>query len=230
MGPVILRCSDIQKKYKLDKTELHVLRGVNLEVQEGEIVSIVGASGSGKSTLLHILGGLDRPMEGNVYWGDQEIFSLSDDALARLRGGSVGFVFQFHHLLPEFTAVENVMIPQMIVGVSAVDAGRRANELLERVGVAMRGAHRPAELSGGEQQRVAVARALANRPRIIFADEPSGNLDSQNSMHLHDLLIELNRTEGQTFVIVTHNDQFSARSSRTLRMSDGTLQPDAPQA
>ena len=163
-------------------------------------------------------------MQGSVYWGDKEIFSLSDDALARLRGSSVGFVFQFHHLLPEFTAVENVMIPQMIVGVEPADAERRAHELLDRVGVRMRGAHRPAELSGGEQQRVAVARALANRRRIIFADEPSGNLDSLNSTHLHDLLIELNRTEGQTFVIVTHNDQFSSQSSRVLRMTDGTLQ------
>jgi lipoprotein-releasing system ATP-binding protein len=227
MPTTILRCSGIHKKYVLEKrstSELHVLRGIDLEITQGEFVTIVGASGSGKSTLLHILGGLDRPMEGKVFWSDHDIFSLSDDTLAKLRGRSVGFVFQFHHLLPEFTALENVMIPQMILGTTPAEAETRAKELLAKVNVGERASHRPGELSGGEQQRVAVARALANRPQIIFADEPSGNLDSQNSNQLHELLIGLNRTEQQTFVIVTHNHQFSSQSSRVLEMADGTLQ------
>ena len=226
MPTTILRCSGLHKKYVLDTTsasELHVLRGIDLEITQGEFITIVGASGSGKSTLLHILGGLDRPMEGKVFWSGHDIFSLSDDELAKLRGRSVGFVFQFHHLLPEFTALENVMIPQMILGTAPAEAEKRASELLARVNVGGRAGHRPGELSGGEQQRVAVARALANRPQIIFADEPSGNLDSQNSNQLHELLLELNRTEQQTFVIVTHNQQFSSRSSRVLEMADGTL-------
>lgn len=226
MTEIVLQCSGVHKKYKLEKegsSELHVLRGIDLEIARGEFVTIVGASGSGKSTLLHILGGLDRPREGKVLWNGHDIFSLSDDALARLRGHTVGFVFQFHHLLPEFTALENVMIPQMIIGIGAEQAQERARELLIKVNVGERSNHRPGELSGGEQQRVAVARALANRPNIIFADEPSGNLDSQNSAELHRLLLEVNQSEQQTFVVVTHNEQFSVQSSRVLRMEDGTL-------
>ena len=222
----VLRCSNIHKKFVLDKSttsELHVLRGIDLEVSKGEIVTIVGASGSGKSTLLHILGGLDRPMAGKVFWSAHDVFSLSDEALAKLRASTVGFVFQFHHLLPEFTAVENVMIPQMIYGKSVKEAEESANELLQKVNVLDRSNHRPGELSGGEQQRVAVARALANNPQIIFADEPSGNLDSENSKQLHNLLFGLNRTEQQTFVIVTHNEQFAEQSSRVFRMMDGNL-------
>jgi lipoprotein-releasing system ATP-binding protein len=224
---VVLRCSNIHKKFALErsvKSELHVLRGIDLEVAKGEIVTIVGASGSGKSTLLHILGGLDRPLEGTVFWSGHDVFSLSEEALAKLRGSSVGFVFQFHHLLPEFTALENVMIPQMILGKGENEAGVRARTLLEKVNISDRASHRPGELSGGEQQRVAVARALANNPQIIFADEPSGNLDSDNSKQLHDLLIDLNKTEQQTFVIVTHNEQFAAQSSRVMKMADGRLQ------
>ncbi len=223
----ILRCTDIHKSFLLDSgrtASLEVLKGIDLDVKSGEMIAILGASGSGKSTLLHILGGLDRPTRGSVFWAADDIFRLGDEALATLRGRSVGFVFQFHHLLPEFTALENVMIPQMIVGVDHGQARRRAEELLVKVHLEQRSEHRPAELSGGEQQRVAVARALANRPQIILADEPSGNLDSENSSRLHELLRQLNKAEGQTFVIVTHNELLAGQSDRSFRMMDGKLQ------
>ena len=223
---ILIRCTNIHKVFSLNsdsKSQLQVLRGVNFDVHEGEMISIVGASGSGKSTLLHILGGLDRPSEGKVYWHDNDLFSLDDESLAKLRGSRVGFVFQFHHLLPEFTALENIMIPMMIQKKSETEVTSRAKELLRKVGLSERTNHKPSELSGGEQQRVAVARALANNPSIIFADEPSGNLDSANSQQLHELLFELNRTERQTFVIVTHNEQLANKSHRIFRMMDGQL-------
>jgi lipoprotein-releasing system ATP-binding protein len=225
---LILRCANIQKAYRLNgKSDppLQVLKGIDLEVRAGEVISIVGASGSGKSTFLHILGGLDRPTAGEVFWMGESIGGLGEEDLARLRGESVGFVFQFHHLLAEFTALENVMIPMMIQRVGREEAASRGKQLLARVGLEARLQHRPAELSGGEQQRVAVARALANRPRIVFADEPSGNLDSVSSEHLHGLLLELNRTEHQTFLIVTHNEKFARESNRVFRMADGRLEP-----
>jgi lipoprotein-releasing system ATP-binding protein len=224
---VILRCANLNKSFSLDRkaSSLEVLKGIDLTVGKGEIISIVGASGSGKSTLLHILGGLDRPASGNVWWNEEDILALPDEELALRRGKNIGFVFQFHHLLPEFSALENVMIPQMIQGKSMHEAKARAKELLEKVNVVHRDDHRPGELSGGEQQRIAVARALANRPAIIFADEPSGNLDSDNSRQLHALLIGLNRTEGQTLVIVTHNEEFARQASRKFKMSDGKLLP-----
>ncbi len=223
---IVLQCSDIRKSYSLDKSttgELQVLKGVELEVRYGEFITIVGASGSGKSTLLHILGGLDRPSSGDVCWGEYKILSLHDNVLASLRSHYIGLVFQFHHLMQEFTALENVMIPQMIARVSKSDARSRAQELMAKVGLPDRMHHRPNELSGGEQQRVAVARALANSPNIILADEPSGNLDSSSSEKLYELLLELNEDEGQTFIVVTHNEQYVARSGRTLRMVDGKL-------
>ena len=226
MMPPILRCANIHKRFLLDRSKqsnLHVLRGIDLSITAGEFVIIVGASGSGKSTLLHILGGLERPTEGEVYWDDNNIVTLNDDVLARLRGSAVGFVFQFHHLLPEFNALENVMIPLMIHRVSKVQAKSRARELLAKVELGDRLQHKPGELSGGEQQRVAVARALANNPKIVFADEPSGNLDSASSRQLRNLLSELNRTEKQTFVIVTHNEEFVEDSHRVFRMEDGVL-------
>lgn len=226
MGPPVLTCSNIHKTFSASQrsdASLHVLKGIDLEIREGEMVSIVGASGSGKSTLLHILGGLDSPTEGDVCWGGKEIFSLRDEVLSRMRAERVGFVFQFHHLLPEFTALENVMIPMMILGKPAPAAAARAKELLASVRLADRLDHRPGELSGGEQQRVAVARALANGPSIILADEPSGNLDSASGDQLHDLLRELNEAGRHTFVIVTHNEQFARMSHRILRMEDGKL-------
>jgi lipoprotein-releasing system ATP-binding protein len=225
MNPII-RCEDVQKTFTIDKKEgiaLNVLKGISLEIIEGEMLSIVGASGSGKSTLLHILGGLDTPSNGKVYWGDNEIFKMNEEAISRLRISHVGFVFQFHHLLPEFTALENVMIASMINGKTQKEAKEIAGEILARVHMSERLHHKPAELSGGEQQRTAVARALANKPKVIFADEPSGNLDSINSERLLDLLWELNQSQKQTFVIVTHNENFAARSGRVFRMADGKL-------
>ncbi len=223
----IVRCVNIRKSYRLNgepASTLQVLKGVNLEIVAGEFVSIVGASGSGKSTLLHILGGLDQPSEGEVYWLDKKISDLGEEELARMRGRSVGFIFQFHHLLPEFTALENVMIAGMIQRLSPRDASERGKELLSKVGLGSRLDHRPAELSGGEQQRVAVARALANSPRIIFADEPSGNLDSVSSRQMHDMLLNLNREEKQAFLVVTHNEEFARESKRVFRMIDGVLE------
>ena len=222
----ILRAVDLHKRFTIDSSRsvtLDVLRGIDVEVAAGEFVAIVGSSGSGKSTLLHILGGLDRPSQGEVFWSGENIFSWNDDKLATTRGKKVGFVFQFHHLLPEFTALENVMLPQMIAGVKIPDAQRRAEGLLVKVQVDHRSHHRPAELSGGEQQRIAVARALANNPAIVFADEPSGNLDSESSAKLHALLRDLNTKESQTFVIVTHNDQFAKNADKVLQMADGKL-------
>jgi lipoprotein-releasing system ATP-binding protein len=222
----ILQCTNILKTFMLDRkagAELTVLKGIDFSLCGGEMVSIVGASGSGKSTLLHILGGLDTPTGGVVRWGGADIATMTDEALARLRGTTIGFVFQFHHLLNEFTALENVLIPLLIQNKSFVESDRRAKEVLARVGLSDRLQHKPAELSGGEQQRVAVARALVNRPKVIFADEPSGNLDSVSSDRLHQLLLELNRQEGQTFVIVTHNEAFAGHSSRRLTMRDGLL-------
>lgn len=223
----IISCESITKDYVVDKrsaVRLNVLKGINLKIFSGEIVTIVGASGSGKSTLLHILGGLDAPTQGKVFWQGKDIYKMNDKILSTWRSTFVGFIFQFHHLLMEFTALENVMIPMMIRGESLLSAQKRAIEILEIVGLDSRKHHKPPELSGGEQQRVAVARALANKPQVIFADEPTGNLDSVNSEQLYDLLCHLNKTQNQTLVIVTHNENFAARSDRTFRMIDGLLQ------
>ena len=223
----ILSCTDLRKSYLLDRKaalKLDVLKGIDLSVAEGEMVSILGASGSGKSTLLHLLGGLDRPSSGTVSWNGSDIFRLDDEALAALRNSTVGFVFQFHHLMNEFNALENVMIPLMIGGKTLKEAEQRASALLENVGLSARALHKPAELSGGEQQRIAVARALANSPRVILADEPTGNLDSASSQQLSELLWELNRTARQTFIIVTHNERIAQRSDRVFIMVDGKLE------
>ena len=179
---IILSCENIRREFKKGKTEsLEILKGVSLDVEDNLITVIVGASGAGKSTLLHILGGLDKPNAGSVKLVDRELYKLDDDSLSAIRNNEIGFVFQFHHLLPEFTALENINIPQLIAGMTEAEATRRSKELLEIIGLADRADHKPAELSGGEQQRIAVARALANSPRIILADEPTGNLDSKNS-------------------------------------------------
>lgn len=202
---------------------LHVLKGVNLKIEKGEIVSIVGKSGAGKSTLLHILGTLDTATKGELLINGDPVFNLSTRQLAAFRNANIGFVFQFHHLLPEFTALENVCIPAYIQGQSQHGAETRAKELLHYLGLSERLEHKPSQLSGGEQQRVAVARALMNQPAVVFADEPSGNLDSASSQELHQLLFDLRRDFNQTFVIVTHNEELAKMSDRRFEMKDGLL-------
>lgn len=201
--------------------QVNVLRGIDFHAADGEVISIVGASGAGKSTLLQILGSLSRPDTGNVLIDGTDIFSLSSNALADFRNRRIGFVFQFHHLLPEFTALENVMIPALIAGTSASEARKQATGLLASLGLAERTGHKPSELSGGEQQRVAIARAVINRPGVIFADEPSGNLDSNTKRDIHQLFFDLRDRFGQTVVIVTHDRDLAAMSDRMLEMKDG---------
>lgn len=202
---------------------MHVLKGVDVTIERGEVVAIVGKSGAGKSTLLHLLGTLDTPDKGSIMIDNTDIASLSAKNLAAFRNQKLGFIFQFHHLLPEFTALENVCIPAYIGGMAEREAKKRAAELLDYLGLAERTTHKPNELSGGEQQRVAVARALMNKPAIIFADEPSGNLDSASSKDLHQLIFQLRNDFQQTFVIVTHSDDLAALSDRKLVMQDGCL-------
>jgi lipoprotein-releasing system ATP-binding protein len=205
-------------------SELTVLDGVDLEVRAGEAVAIIGASGAGKSTLLHLLGGLDRPTAGDVRVAGRRLNALSSDELASFRNEVIGFVFQFHHLLREFTAQENIMMPLLIGGVEEAEAEERAMELLGEVGLEARASHRPAQLSGGEQQRVAVARALANRPQLLLADEPSGNLDTHTSERLHDLFFRLRSEHGVALVLATHNRELADRADRILRVKDGSLE------
>ncbi len=204
--------------------KLYVLRGVTMAVGRGEIVAIVGASGAGKSTLLHIIGTLDRPTSGKVIYEDTDVFSLSDDELARFRNKEIGFVFQFHHLLPEFSALENVAMPALINGRKITDAMPVALKLLEEVGLKDKAGVRPPKLSGGEQQRVAVARALMNDPRVVLADEPSGNLDTANAQALHALIWDLSRRKGHTFVVVTHNEALAKQADRIAKIVDGVVQ------
>lgn len=196
---------------------------MDLEIRGGEMLAIVGASGVGKSTFLHIVGGLERPTTGSVRFGEMDLYGLSPDRIARFRNEQVGFVFQFHHLLPEFTALENVMMPGLIRYRSREEAARRASALLAEVGLGSRMHHRPGELSGGEQQRVAVARALVLNPGVVLADEPTGNLDAHTGEAVHDLLKKLNREKGTTFIIVTHNDKLALRADRVFRMAEGLL-------
>lgn len=203
---------------------LHVLKGIDLDIHAGEIVSIVGPSGAGKTTLLQIMGTLDRADSGSVVINGTDVSRLGQKALARFRNQQIGFVFQFHQLLPEFTALENVMIPALIAGRSRKEARQRAEELLAFMGLANRAAHKPAELSGGEKQRVAVARALVNKPAVVMADEPSGSLDSANKAELHALFFRLRDELGQTFVIVTHDEQLAATTDRTIQMRDGKIE------
>ncbi|GAO41298.1 ABC transporter ATP-binding protein [Flavihumibacter petaseus] len=215
----MLQAKGIKKKYG----SLEVLKGVDIEVKEGEIVSIVGSSGAGKSTLLHILGTLDKADAGQIGLNKTEITGMTDRQLAFFRNRYIGFVFQFHHLLPEFTALENVCIPGWIAGKPKEAVEQRGRELLGHLGLAERAEHKPQALSGGEQQRVAVARALINEPRIIFADEPTGNLDSANARDLHDLFFRLRADFNQTFLIVTHNEELAKMSDRVLHMKDGRM-------
>ncbi|WP_343633449.1 ABC transporter ATP-binding protein [Fluviicola sp.] len=215
----MLVAKGIQKKYG----QLDVLKGIDLEIQSGEIVSIVGSSGAGKTTLLQILGTLDKPDSGSLTLNGVNPFSLNSKGLAEFRNQKIGFVFQFHQLLPEFTALENVVMPALIGGNGMNESKERAKQLLDKLGLSSRENHQPSALSGGEQQRVAVARALMNEPDIIFADEPSGNLDSKNAAELHQLFFDLRKEFGQTFVIVTHNNQLAEMADRSIVMADGSL-------
>ncbi len=210
---------NIHKKY----ADLEILKGVDLEIKQGEIVSIVGSSGAGKTTLLTILGTLDKPTQGEVFINNESVFALNDKKLAAFRNQHIGFVFQFHQLLPEFTALENVSIPALIAKKNKKESEQRAVELLDLLNLKDRINHKPSELSGGEQQRVAVARALMNNPKVIFADEPSGNLDSKNAEELHQLFFKLRDTFNQTFIIVTHNNDLAKMADRTLVMKDGRI-------
>lgn len=214
---IILTANNVKKKYD----SLQVLKGIDLQVKKGEIISIVGSSGAGKSTLLHILGTLDEADSGNIVIGDENISLLKEKKLSAFRNQHLGFVFQFHHLLPEFSAIENVCIPGWIAKRKTNELKKRAYELLDVLGIVDRAEHKPQFMSGGEQQRVAVARALINNPDIIFADEPTGNLDTQHATELHDLFRKLSTEFNQTFIIVTHNEELASKSNRILHMKDG---------
>ena len=222
-GEIVLSCQDLAMTYAEGKLRTHVFHGLDLAVGKGETVAILGASGAGKSTLLHLLGGLDMPTAGEVFVAGQKMSALSDAARGALRNRSLGFVYQFHHLLPEFSALENVVLPQLILGLSRAEAETRAKELLEALGLQERWDHRPAQLSGGEQQRVAIARAVANSPKVLLADEPTGNLDPPTAERVFEQLLALVRRSGVGAVIATHNLDLAARMDRTLRLMDGLL-------
>lgn len=222
----MLNACDLHKVYREGAKEVYAVKGVNLEVKRGEILAITGSSGAGKSTLLHLLGGLDRPNSGKVFLNNIDIYDISDNALSRLRNTKIGFVFQFYHLLPEFTALENVLLPALIKngrGVNRKEDRDRAKRLLGEVGLEERMDHKPAHLSGGEAQRVAIARALMNRPDIVFCDEPTGNLDSKMSEDLCDLMARFSRENKQAFVIVTHEQSLAKKADRMLHIKDGVL-------
>jgi lipoprotein-releasing system ATP-binding protein len=213
----------LRKSYAHGGRVLDVLRGIDLTIGAGEMVAVVGSSGAGKSTLLHVIGTLDQPTSGNIMFDGTDVTRMPASKLADFRNHTVGFVFQFHHLLPEFTAIENCAMPALINGVSLGEAEARAEKLLVRVGLAQRLSHRPGELSGGEQQRVALARALIMEPRVLLADEPTGNLDTHTGEEMHQLVVELNRERGMTMLVVTHNPDFAARLPRRVRMVDGVI-------
>jgi len=219
----LIRVENLHKSYFDGSVELPVLKGIDVAVQAGEIISVVGTSGVGKSTLLNILGSLDKPTEGKVSYLGEDVFEWNDNELARFRNREIGFVFQFHHLLPEFTALQNVAMPALIGRANTREAYDRASELLERVGLAERLTHRPVKLSGGECQRVALARALVNTPKVVLADEPTGNLDRRTSESVHDLIWELNDEFNQTFIIATHNQSLAQRTDRMIYLVDGKI-------
>jgi lipoprotein-releasing system ATP-binding protein len=218
---VILEGIDLHRSFQTGATRLHVLKGVNLRVYRGEMVAVIGASGVGKSTLLHILGALDQPDKGKVSLNHADVFSMDKRELAHFRNRTIGFVFQFHHLLAEFTALENVIMPKLIAGEEMTIIKEKGEKILAEVGLLERKEHRPGELSGGEQQRLAVARALINDPQILVADEPSGNLDKENKDNLHQLFTELNENKSQTIILATHNQELAQRAERIYRLKDG---------
>ena len=219
----IVTASNLHRRFQSPETTLHVLRGVSLSVKKGEMIAVTGASGVGKSTLLHLLGGLDRPTEGEVRINDTRLNEKSEKELAAFRNRNVGFVFQFHYLLEDFSALENVMIPMLVAGHRRPEAERQGERLLDLVGLTSRKSHRPTQLSGGEQQRVAVARALANNPRLVLADEPSGDLDTTTGRMLHDLLFQLNREHQTTFLIATHNMELAEGCHRRMKIVNGQV-------
>jgi len=214
---------NLGKTYMMDGARIEALKGVSLNIDRGDSLAILGVSGAGKSTLLHILGTLDHPTEGTFLYDGVSIFDWSEKKLAEFRNRKVGFVFQFHHLLPEFTSLENTMMPALIAGLTRSEARRRAEAILDEVGLAARRTHKPGELSGGEQQRVAVARALVMEPEMLLADEPTGNLDTETGSKIHDMLVELNRTRRITLVVVTHNQSLADRMSRCIGLRDGRI-------
>jgi lipoprotein-releasing system ATP-binding protein len=226
MNKPILSCKHLTKRYTQGGLDVEVLKGVDLEVGVGERVAIMGASGSGKSTLLHLLGGLDKPTSGEVVLDGVKLHTVSSTQQAQLRNKSLGFIYQSHHLLGEFTVLENVAMPLLIAGESVKEARRRASELLGRVGLGHRIAHKPAELSGGERQRAAVARALINKPAVILADEPTGNLDSKTAEQVYQLMLELNQELQVSFLVVTHDHELAAKLGKVLHMEDGVIVGD----
>lgn len=223
-GREVIACSQLSRSFTEGGLNVSVLRDIDLSVQSGEHVAIVGSSGSGKSTLLHLLGGLDKPTQGTVRLAGQDFSSMSEAKRSRMRNQHLGFVYQFHHLLPEFTALENVAMPLVIRGAAPADAARQAAALLDRVGLAERTGHKPGELSGGERQRTAVARALVTQPECILADEPTGNLDRRNASHVLSLMLELNREFNTSLIIVTHDHRLAEQADRLLELKDGILE------
>ncbi|MBQ4847742.1 lipoprotein-releasing ABC transporter ATP-binding protein LolD [Pseudoalteromonas sp. MMG013] len=223
MSNLVIECKQLGKSYQDGKNQVEVLKGVNLSVTQGEMLAIVGSSGSGKSTLLHILGTLDKASSGNVKIKGQEVAALSRNNQAEFRNQYLGFIYQFHHLLMEFTALENVAMPLLIQGIKKQQAQLSANEMLDKVGLAHRADHKPSELSGGERQRVAIARALVTKPALVLADEPTGNLDKHNAMKIYELLSQLNRELQTSFVVVTHDLELAAKLGRSVQLDDGVL-------
>lgn len=214
---------DVFKSYENGPQKVDVIKGISLQVKQAEVVVIMGPSGVGKSTLLHLIGALDLPTSGEIKIADQNVHTLRNDSLARFRNNSIGFVFQFHHLLPEFTALENILIPAMMYGKLTAEKEEYAKHILDEVGLSHRLNHKPRELSGGEQQRVAVGRALVNQPKVILADEPTGNLDKKSGEALYALLLDLNKKLKQTLIIVTHNENMTSQASRVIEMDDGKI-------
>jgi lipoprotein-releasing system ATP-binding protein len=220
----LLEVVDLHKSFGSGSARVEVLKGIDLTVEAGETIALVGASGAGKSTLLHIIGALDRPTSGNILYGGEDISRRGDNAVAAFRNRTIGFVFQFHHLLPEFSALENAMMPLLIAGSGRRDAEAVARGLLADVGLSHRLMHKPGELSGGEQQRVAIARALVGSPHLLLADEPTGNLDMKTSDGVHELLDDINKSRGITLIVVTHNEKLAGRMGRTIRLADGKVE------